>query len=146
MPSEATTNTTQDEPKTPYYLLGGAPVFEAITQRFYDLMESDPAYAELRAMHEDDLTPMRQSLPLFLAGWAGGPREWFEQNPGKCMMSIHRGFRITPSSAAQWAGAMQRAIADVAPRPVHVANAMAEVLGDLCTAMISRDLRVSEKS
>ncbi|GLK44393.1 hypothetical protein GCM10017612_23130 [Novosphingobium resinovorum] len=42
-------------PDTPYHRLGGAPVFEAIANRFYDLMVSDPAYAELRAMHAADL-------------------------------------------------------------------------------------------
>ncbi|MCJ2184262.1 group II truncated hemoglobin [Novosphingobium sp. 1949] len=119
-------------------MLGGMPVFEAIAQRFYDLMESDPAYAELRAMHASDLTPMRQSLPQFLAGWAGGPRDWFEAHPDRCMMSIHKPFRITRSSAEQWAGAMQRAIADVAPEPAKVASAMGEVLADLCAAMAVR--------
>ena len=47
-------------------------MLQAITQRFYDLMEQDPAYAELRAMHAPDLTEMRASLPLFLAGWEIG--------------------------------------------------------------------------
>ncbi|WP_407672697.1 group II truncated hemoglobin [Novosphingobium organovorum] len=131
-------NARQETPRTPYYMLGGMPVFEAIAQRFYDLMESDPAYAELRAMHASDLTPMRQSLPQFLAGWAGGPRDWFEAHPDRCMMSIHKPFRITRSSAEQWAGAMQRAIADVAPEPAKVASAMGEVLADLCAAMAVR--------
>ena len=35
---------------TPYQALGGAAVIEAIITRFYDLVEHDPAYAELRAM------------------------------------------------------------------------------------------------
>ncbi len=127
-----------ETPRTPYYLLGGMPVFEAIGKRFYDLMDSDPAYAELRAMHAEDLTPMRESLPQFLAGWAGGPRDWFEAHPDRCMMSIHKPFRITQTSADQWAGAIQRAIADVAPEPKKIADAMAEVLADLCAAMAVR--------
>ena len=126
------------EPRTPFYMLGGAPVFEAICQRFYDLMEQDPAYAELRAMHAEDLSPMRESLPQFLAGWAGGPRDWFEAHPDRCMMSIHKPFRITAKTADQWAGAMQRAIAEIDPQPAHIAKAMGEVLADLCTAMAAR--------
>lgn len=129
-PAKPTANTN-----APFYRLGGAPVFEAICNRFYDLMEQDPAYAELRAMHAPDLAPMRESLPKFLAGWAGGSRDWFEANPGRCMMSIHKPFTITKDTAGQWAEAMERAIADVAPEPADMAKAMGEVLGDLARGM-----------
>jgi hemoglobin len=122
-------------PNAPFYRLGGAPVFEAICNRFYDLMEQDPAYAELRAMHAPDLAPMRESLPRFLAGWAGGPRDWFDANPGRCMMSIHKPFAMTKDAAGQWAEAMRRAIADVAPEPADMAKAMGEVLGDMARGM-----------
>lgn len=108
---------------------------EAICNRFYDLMEAEPAYAELRAMHADDLAPMRQSLPLFLAGWAGGPRDWFEANPGRCMMSMHKPFTINRAVAGQWADAMQRAIANVSPEPADMAKAMGEVLADMARGM-----------
>lgn len=120
---------------TPFHRLGGAPVFAAICNRFYDLMEQDPAYAELRAMHASDLAPMREALPKFLAGWAGGPRDWFEANPGRCMMSVHKPFIITRETAGQWADAMQRAIADVAPEPADMARAMGDILADLARGM-----------
>ncbi|PNU01700.1 group II truncated hemoglobin [Novosphingobium guangzhouense] len=120
---------------TPYYRLGGPPVFEAIANRFYDLMDSDPAYAELRAMHAPDLTPIRASLPRFLIAWAGGPRDWFEQNPGRCMMSLHAPFTIEPLTANQWAEAMERAIDDVAPQPAEIAASMREVLGRMARGM-----------
>ncbi|WP_267219671.1 group II truncated hemoglobin [Novosphingobium clariflavum] len=126
-----TTETTQ----SPHDQIGGAPVFDAIANRFYDLMEQDPAYAELRAMHAPDLEPMRRSLPRFLAGWAGGPRDWFEANPGKCMMSMHRDFPIDRQTAGQWAEAMTRAIADVAPQPETIAQAMTDVLSRMARGM-----------
>ena len=122
-------------PTTPFHRLGGAPVFEAICNRFYDLMEQDPAYAELRAMHAPDLAPMREALPRFLAGWAGGPRDWFDANPGRCMMSVHKPFTITRETANQWAQAMERAIADVAPEPADMAQAMGGILADLARGM-----------
>ena len=122
-------------PDTPFYRLGGHETFEAICNRFYDLMDEEPAYAELRAMHAADLAPMRASLPLFLAGWAGGPRDLFEQNPGKCMMSAHKPYVISKAVAGQWAEAMRRAIADVAPQPIDMAEAMGKVLGDLAMGM-----------
>lgn len=119
----------------PFYRLGGHETFQAVVNRFYDLMESDPAYAELRAMHAPDLTKMRSALALFLAGWAGGPRDWFEQNPGRCMMSVHKPYTISKKVGQQWSEAMKRAIADVAPEPADMAKAMGEVLGELATGM-----------
>ncbi len=129
------TATAQTAPTTPFDRLGGHATFEAICERFYDLMDSDPAYAQLRAMHAADLAPMRKSLPLFLAGWAGGPRDWFEQNPGKCMMSAHKPYVISKAVAGQWAEAMRRAVADVAPEPADLAEAMGKVLGELALGM-----------
>ena len=107
----------------------------AICERFYDLMDSDPAYAELRAMHAADLAPMRKALPLFLAGWAGGPRDWFEANPGRCMMSVHKPYVISSAVAGQWADAMQRAVADTPTADAKLASAMGGVLADLARGM-----------
>ncbi|MDG2003966.1 MAG: group II truncated hemoglobin [Novosphingobium sp.] len=125
----------QTKPATPFSKLGGHETFQAITERFYDVMDSDPAYAELRAMHEPDLTRMRGALALFLAGWAGGPRDWFDQNPGRCMMSVHKPYTISSQVAEQWSEAMQRAIADVAPEEDQLAKAMGEALGELAKSM-----------
>lgn len=96
--------------RTPYDMIGGTAPIREIVDRFYDLMEADPAYAELRALHAADLTPMRGSLTSFLAAWMGGPRDWFEERPGKCLMSAHKGVTINPDTARQWADAMRRAI------------------------------------
>lgn len=120
--------------KTPYERLGGREVFMAIANRFYDLMVSDPAYADLRAMHGQDLAPMRESLAGFLIGWSGGPRDWFAS--GKCMMSLHRGLPIARHTADQWAQAMARAIADVAPADKVMADAMAGVLEEIAGSMV----------
>ena len=122
-------------PASPFERIGGHSVLRAITDRFYDLMEQDPAYAELRAMHAQDLTFMRQSLPLFLAGWAGGPRDWFEANPGKCMMSAHAGYAIDGQTAEQWAEAMSRAIAESEVADREIAEAMTEVLARMARGM-----------
>lgn len=122
-------------PDTPFYRLGGQATMQAIADRFYDIMDTDPAYGELRAMHAADLAPMRASLPGFLAGWSGGPRDWAEANPGRCMMSIHKPFAINPGVARQWADAMTRAIADVAPADAQLAKAMAGVLSEMAMGL-----------
>jgi len=58
---------------SPFDLLGGSEGIALIVDRFYDLMDSEPAFAELRAMHATDLAPMRGSLaglPCRLERWA----------------------------------------------------------------------------
>ncbi|NKJ42553.1 MULTISPECIES: group II truncated hemoglobin [unclassified Novosphingobium] len=120
---------------TPFERIGGHAALRRITDRFYDLMESDPAYAALRAMHAADLAPMRAALPSFLAGWCGGPRDWWQANPGKCMMSLHSPFPIDQETAGQWAQAMRRAIADVAPADAELAQAMGDVLERMALGM-----------
>lgn len=104
------TSELQGNSIAPYYLIGGERVVTAIVERFYDLMDSETRYSELRAMHSDDLSPMRKSLNSFLMGWMGGPRDWWDKNPGKCMMSIHRNFKIGELEAKQWVDAMGLAI------------------------------------
>jgi hemoglobin len=96
---------------TPYELVGGAATVRDVVDRFYDLMEQEPYFAELRALHAPDLAPMRESLTGFLIAWLGGPRDWFVRNPGKCVMSLHGKVAIDALTAGQWAEAMRRAIA-----------------------------------
>jgi hemoglobin len=54
--------------------LGGETLVQALVERFYDLMELDPAYAALRAVHGPDLAQAREKLTWFLCGWLGGPQ------------------------------------------------------------------------
>jgi hemoglobin len=114
---------TAVEPTTPYEILGGAAPVRQIVDRFYDLMDADPAYAALRALHAPDLAPMRASLAGFLDGWLGGPRDWFAS--GRCVMSAHSNVKIDRATSAQWTEAMARAIADagVAPELAEKINA-----------------------
>ena len=127
---------TAEVPATsPFERIGGHAVLRAITDRFYDLMDQDPAYADLRAIHAADLTEMRAQLPSFLAGWAGGPRDWFEANPGKCMMSAHGGMTITRATAEQWAQAMTRASTETEVADREIGAAMADVLSRMAKGM-----------
>jgi hemoglobin len=121
---------------TPYDMLGGQPTVEAIVQRFYDLVESDPAYAELHAMHKTDLGPVRESLTGFLTGWLGGPRDWFAK--GGCVMSAHRPLDIGPEVTEQWIAAMKRAVIEVPVENRDLSLKMAEALGDMAKGMINR--------
>jgi hemoglobin len=120
--------------QTAFDQIGGAAPVAAMVNAFYDLMETDPAYARLRAIHAPDLTPMRASLAGFITGWLGGPRDWFAARPGVCMMSMHRAMPIDAELGRQWVDAMSRAMdqAEIAP---DIAEALRDVFGRMSANM-----------
>lgn len=122
------------KPRTAYDLLGGNSAVRQVVDRFYDFMAGDPQYRELRALHAADLDPMRASLTGFLAAWLGGPKDWFEDHPGLCMMSAHRDVRITQETARQWADAMSRAVHD-SPIDTEIAHKLAQALSATALGM-----------
>lgn len=125
-----------EKPTTPYDLIGGGAVIEAIVARFYELMDTDPAYAGLRALHAEDLGAVRAGLTQFLTAWTGGPRDWFAQ--GKCVMSLHRQLPISAEIGEQWADAMARAIAEQRDMEAHVSQAMQIRLTQMARAMVNQ--------
>lgn len=125
-----------DAPATPYAMIGGSAVVEAIVDRFYRLMDEDPAYADVRRLHAKDLGPVREGLAQFLDGWLGGPRDWFDK--GLCMRSMHVPMAISAEVARQWAEAMVRAIEDQPGLDQRIAVAMAERLAQLALSMVNR--------
>ena len=76
-----------------YALLGGEAGVEALTGRFYDLMELEPQYAELRAQHGETLDYARERLFQFLSGWLGGP-PLYEQAHGHPRLRCVDGDRV----------------------------------------------------
>lgn len=124
-------------PPTPYQIVGGDGVIVQIAERFYDIMDSDPAYASLRALHARDLEPVRHGFARFLAGWMGGPRDWFDR--GTCVVSLHRSFPIDRDIAGQWAEAMQRAIDGQVGLDPDIAARMGEALGHMALGMVNME-------
>jgi hemoglobin len=122
-----------ESPKTPFERIGGEPAIRRMVDRFYDVMDTDPAFAELRAMHAEDLFPMRVSLTGFLTAWMGGPRTWFERE-NSCIMSLHRGLGITRDTAAQWVQAMGEAARQTIDDPPFV-KAMMEAFAHMSAGM-----------
>lgn len=107
------TTSPQAQPKTtPYDLLGGADAVRRIVDRFYDIMDTAPEAAGIRAIHDADLAPMRQRLFEFLSAWLGGPRIYVVGPEQKCIMSTHRGYTIGEAERDAWMLCMRRALED----------------------------------
>ncbi len=52
----------QEHRQTAYERIGGVQPLHRLVQRFYDLMDTEPAFAVLRASHGSDLDRARQRL------------------------------------------------------------------------------------
>ena len=93
--------------------IGGEPVIRALVERFYDLMELEPAYGALRASHGAQLDNARQKLFWFLCGWMGGPQHYVERFGHPRLKARHMPFKIGILERDQWLACMDRAMGDV---------------------------------
>lgn len=97
-----------------YELLGGENGGQALIKRlvdtFYDVMDSDPKAAGIRALHQADLTEAREKLTMFLTGWTGGPQLYIERYGHPMLRRRHMPFAIGESERDQWMYCMIRAM------------------------------------
>ncbi len=107
-PSEAAASAAD----TPYALLGGDAAVRALVDRFYDLMDLEPAYARLRAVHGNDLAHARDKLYWFLSGWLGGPSLYIERFGHPRLRARHLPFSIGSVERDQWMACMQQAMVE----------------------------------
>jgi len=98
--------------QTPYALLGGDAAVRALVDRFYDLMDLEPQYAELRALHAPDLAHAREKLYLFLSGWLGGPSLYIERHGHPMLRARHLPFPIGIRERDQWTACMEQAMVE----------------------------------
>jgi len=100
------------EQVTPFDIIGGEERVKALTERFYDLMDLEPAYAALRAVHGSDLANARQRLFWFLCGWLGGPQHYIERFGHPRLRMRHMPFPIGILERDQWLACMDQAMAE----------------------------------
>ncbi len=100
-------------PTAPYEALGGDAGVRALVDRFYDLMDLEPEYADLRAMHPTPLDGSRDKLYWFLSGWLGGPG-LYEQRFGHPRLRMrHFPYSIGVKERDQWLACMQQAMREL---------------------------------
>jgi len=101
------------EPLSLYEVIGGETRVRDMVDRFYDLMDLEPQFAVLRAVHPPTLDHAREQLFLFLCGWMGGPDTYIERNGHPRLRMRHMPFAIGTVERDQWLQAMAWAMDDV---------------------------------
>ena len=102
---------------TAFELMGGEATLRQLTDRFYDLMDLDSAYRELRAVHGADLASARDKLFWFLCGWMGGPNHYIERFGHPRLRARHLPFRIGILERDQWLACMSQAMLELGVDP-----------------------------
>jgi len=96
---------------TPYQRLGGDGAVRALIDCFYDLIDRDPAYIDVRRLHVD-LNRSRDKLYWFLSGWLGGPKLYVERFGQPRLRARHLPFAIGVTERDQWLACMTRAMSE----------------------------------
>jgi hemoglobin len=102
---------------TPYQRLGGEAGVRALVDRFYDLMDLEPAYAPLRALHPPDLAGSRDKLHWFLCGWLGGPDLYQQRFGHPRLRARHLPYPIGIAERDQWLACMMSAMEELRIEP-----------------------------
>jgi hemoglobin len=100
------------DPVTPFQLIGGASGVRELVDRFYDVMDTTPEGADIRAMHPESLDTSREKLFLFLTGWLGGPPLYSERHGPPMLRARHLPFPIGEAESEAWIWCMEQALAE----------------------------------
>ncbi len=109
--------TTPPAESNPFTRLGGEPGVRALVDRFYDLMDLEPGFAVLRALHPADLGSSRDKLHWFLCGWLGGPAHYESRFGHPRLRARHLPYSIGIAERDHWMSCMVQAMAEVEVEP-----------------------------
>jgi hemoglobin len=98
--------------RTPYEIIGGEAAVRQLVDRFYDLMDTAPEAANVRALHARSLKVSREKLFQFLSGWLGGPQLYIERFGHPRLRMRHFPFAIASRERDEWLWCMERALAE----------------------------------
>jgi hemoglobin len=91
----------------PYERWGGDEFFDALIERFYVGVSTDPL---LRPMYPDDLTESKAHLALFMKQYWGGPQTYSEQRGHPRLRMRHAPFAIGRAESDAWLRHMTEAV------------------------------------
>ena len=127
----------QETSPTPYELVGGEAGIRRLVDRFYDIMDTAPEAATIRALHAKSLKASREKLFMFMTGWTGGPQLYVEKHGHPRLRMRHFPFSIGGRERDEWLWCMDRAL-DEHPMPDEVRRHLRERLHALADHMRNR--------
>jgi hemoglobin len=97
---------------TAFELVGGEAAVRQLVDRFYDLMDIEPAYAGIRVLHPSTLDGSRDKLFWFLCGWLGGPNHYTERFGHPRLRARHLPYTVGIAERDQWMACMRQAMTE----------------------------------
>jgi len=88
-----------------------------LVDRFYDLMDLEPQYQGIRALHPTTLDGSRDKLFWFLCGWLGGPNHYIDRFGHPMLRARHLPFAIGNAERDQWMACMTQALQERGVEP-----------------------------
>ena len=129
---------TQDAPPASHYeRMGKEAGVRQLVDRFYDLMETAPEAANVRALHARSLKQSREKLFMFLTGWSGGPQLYVERHGHPRLRIRHFPFAIASRERDEWLWCMDRAL-DESPMPADLREFLRARFHDIADHMRNR--------
>jgi hemoglobin len=105
------------EQRRAFDALGGETALRTLVDRFYDLMDLEPAYAGIRTLHPPALDGSRDKLYWFLCGWTGGPDLYQQRFGHPRLRARHLPFAIGIAERDQWMACMDQAMGECGIEP-----------------------------
>jgi hemoglobin len=103
----------EKDERTAYELIGGESRLRELVDRFYDIMQLEPDFAGIHAMHPNPNDSSREKLFMFLSGWLGGPNLFIERHGHPMLRARHLPFAIGTTERDQWLRCMAMALEDL---------------------------------
>lgn len=101
--------------ETPFDLLGGREVVLRMSERFYDVMDTEePALARLHRLDAQGKVDRetRDRFALFLVGWLGGPQDYMAQHGHPRLRMRHAHVPVDAAMRDAWIRCMARALGE----------------------------------
>lgn len=87
---------------TLYEAIAGAQTVQALTERFYTLMDTLPEAARCRAIHPPTLDGSREKFYEYMTGYLGGPPLYTDKRGHPRLRSRHFPAAIGPQERDEW--------------------------------------------
>lgn len=97
---------------TVYSRIGGKKTIDALVDRFYEVMSTDPQARECLDTHKKDLSEVSIKLKEYLYGWLGGPQVFVQKYGHPRMRMRHIMIPISQAERDQWVYCMEKALSE----------------------------------